>query len=239
MRELPEASGTRSWTGPPGLTPAGRAIVAVAAGLLLGLLAAVLVRHGRPFTLDRSLHGWAVAHRRGPARAVAIAVTDSGTGLFPYALALAAGVIISREARGRTLAAVGAMLFLGAVQLLRLGLATAVGRARPPAADWAVHVSGLAFPSGHTVTSATAAGLLAWALGRRLDGWARTAAVSVLTLWAMAVGMSRVYLGVHWPTDVAGGWLMTVVLFGLAALALHRLRRPADDALTDDQRPAA
>jgi membrane-associated phospholipid phosphatase len=235
MRERSDASGNRSWTGPPALTPAGKTVVAVAAVLFLVLLAAVLAHHGRPFALDRSLHDWSVAHRPGPARTAAVVVTDSGVGLVPYVLALVAGVITGRGARDRTLSAVGAMLLLGVVQLLRLGVAVAVGRARPPAADWAVHVTGLAFPSGHTATSATAAGLLVWALRRRLGGWPRTAAVSVLTLWAVAVGMSRIYLGVHWPTDVAGGWLMTVVLLGLAFSVLPR---PAGDVLVDDRRLA-
>ncbi|MFB9838010.1 phosphatase PAP2 family protein, partial [Actinoallomurus acaciae] len=109
-------------------------------------------------------------------------------------------------------------------------LAVAVGRRRPPAAGWAVHASGFAFPSGHTVTSATAAGLLIWALCRHGGGWPRTVAVALLTVWAVAVGLTRIYLGVHWPTDVAGGWLMTVVVLGLVALVVPRLPavRPRD-----------
>lgn len=223
MRTRPGASDARSWAGPPALTRAGKSVVTVAAVLLLALLVAVLVRHGRPFARDRSLHDWAVAHRSGTARQAATVLTDSGVGLLPYALALAAGVIIGRGARGRTVAAVGAMAFLGVAELLRLWLSIAVGRPRPPASDWAVHATGLAFPSGHTAISATAAGLLIWALWRRLDGWPRAAAVAVPVLWAVGVGLSRIYLGVHWPTDVVGGWLLTIVLLGLAALALRQL----------------
>jgi membrane-associated phospholipid phosphatase len=211
----------------PKRVPARRAwtaTVVVCGGLLLALLAAVLYRHGRPFAVDEALHRWAVAHRPRAARITAADLTDTGVGVVPYALALTAGAITGAGPRGRALAALRAVLFLAAVQLVRLGLAVAVGRRRPPTADWAVHVTGFAFPSGHTVTSATAAGVLIWALYGRLAGWRRALASSVLALWAVAVGLSRVYLGVHWPSDVAGGWLMTVALLGLAALALPRRR---------------
>jgi membrane-associated phospholipid phosphatase len=120
--------------------------------------------------------------------------------------------------------AVRAVAVLLVVQLLRFALVTAVGRPRPPAADWAVHVTGFAFPSGHTVTSATAAGILVWAAYPRLRGAPRVVVVACVTTWALAVGLSRVYLGVHWPTDVVGGWAFTVLLLGAVVLLL---RHPA------------
>ncbi|WP_198545971.1 phosphatase PAP2 family protein [Actinacidiphila yeochonensis] len=79
--------------------------------------------------------------------------------------------------------------------------------ARPPAADWAAHAAGYAFPSGHTSSSAVAAGLLAWGLLRALPPAAGRAGAALCVLAAVAVGCTRVYLGVHWPSDVIGGWL--------------------------------
>jgi membrane-associated phospholipid phosphatase len=188
----------------------GLAGIAVAVFVLL--LATVALRHGRPLPSDIGVHRWAVHHRTGGARRAAVVLTDTGVGAVPYALALVAGVISGSGRYGRALFAVRAMAILLAVQLLRLGLAAAVGRPRPPATDWAVHVSGLAFPSGHTVTSATAAGILLYALWPRLRGLPR----------AVAVGLSRVYLGVHWPTDVIGGWLFVLGLLGATAKILLR-----------------
>lgn len=92
-----------------------------------------------------------------------------------------------------------------------------VGRSRPPLVDAVPPFeSSFSFPSGHTLNSTVVAGMLAYLvvwLSRSL--WVRLAAVAGAILWAGAMGLSRVFLGHHWFTDVAFAWL-----FGLAWLAL-------------------
>jgi undecaprenyl-diphosphatase len=124
--------------------------------------------------------------------------------------------------RGRLPAAAAALGFLAAGQAVRYGVLHVIARPRPPVADWAAPASGYAFPSGHTTTSALAAGLLAWALLRTLRPTRARVAVVLLTCWALAVGASRVYLGVHWATDVLGGWLFALSLLALCAVVIHR-----------------
>ena len=192
--------------------------------MLLALLAMVELRHGCPLPADLAVHRWAVRHRPDLPRRSAAFITATGTGVVPYTLAMVAGVIAGSGPYGRVVTAVRAVAVLLVVQLLRFGLVTAVGRRRPPAADWAVHVTGFAFPSGHTVTSATAAGILIWAAYPRLHGVLRTVFAACVVTWAVAVGLSRVYLGVHWPTDVVGGWAFTAVLLGSVVLLI---RHPA------------
>jgi membrane-associated phospholipid phosphatase len=211
-------------------------IVIASAGLLLALLAMVEVRHGRPLPADLAVHRWAVRHRPGGLRETAAIITATGVGVVPYTLAMVAGIIAGSGPYGRVLMAVRTVAVLLVVQLLRLALVTAVGRQRPPAADWAVHVTGFAFPSGHTVTSATAAGILIWAAYPRLRGVLRTVFVACVATWAVAVGLSRVYLGVHWPTDVVGGWSFTAVLLGSAVLLLRgwTARRRGGDRVPED-----
>lgn len=68
-------------------------------------------------------------------------------------------------------------------------------------------------------------GLLAWLTGRQLDGWQRAALWAVAGLWAGLVGLSRVYLGVHYPSDVLAS-LAVGALYLLAALCVHRVTAP-------------
>ncbi|MFF0398688.1 phosphatase PAP2 family protein [Streptomyces sp. NPDC005248] len=202
---------------------------------LLGLTAVVLTaRHGSVLPIDRAAHTWSLHHRPAALVSAARVVTATGTGVFPYAAAVAAGLTAGRDVRHRLAYAAGALAFLLLGQALRRGLMEAIGRPRPAMGDWATHASGFAFPSGHATTSALTAGLLVAAVGHRerlrraraaAPGRSTgTAAVAVLLgCWAAAVGTSRVLLGVHWATDVVAGWLFAAVWLGLGA-ALIRIR---------------
>ncbi|MFD5438634.1 phosphatase PAP2 family protein [Kitasatospora sp. NPDC127067] len=192
-------------------------VVLVGAWSAFAVVAAVVAAHGwAPFAFEQAAIDWCVAHRPELARAVAMAVTSLGTGVVPYLLALAAGVLTAVGTTGsprRRWTTVRALLlpvvWLALGQLLRQGLMHAFGRPRPPVTDWAFTASGFAFPSGHAFTSALCAGLLALAVARTRPAATRTAVVGAV-LFAGAIGLSRIYLGVHWPLDVLAGWLLAV-----------------------------
>jgi undecaprenyl-diphosphatase len=80
-------------------------------------------------------------------------------------------------------------------------------RPRPELVPHAIYVSGTSFPSGHSMMSAvtflTLGALLARSQGRRR---LKTYFLLLAALLTVMVGLSRIYLGVHWPTDVLAGW---------------------------------
>lgn len=101
------------------------------------------------------------------------------------------------------------------------GMKAAVGRARPHWPDPVDSAGYAAFPSGHAMTAAIVCGAMLWLfLHRTTAGRAwRAAAWAVAVVSVVGVGFTRVYLGVHWASDVVGGWLLGgVVLAGSAAL---------------------
>jgi undecaprenyl-diphosphatase len=96
-----------------------------------------------------------------------------------------------------------------------------VARPRPPG-EPLVSASGYSFPSGHTLNSTATYGLLALvALWSRLPLAIRRAAVIAGVTLPFLVGLSRIALGVHYPTDVLGGWLAGVAFVALAATLIR------------------
>ena len=89
---------------------------------------------------------------------------------------------------------------------LDFGLKFAFHRPRPPIANSTIHTWG--FPSGHTMGSLAIYGLLAYFLLERISSaWARRAIVAATGALVGAIGFSRLYLGAHYISDVAAGFL--------------------------------
>jgi len=98
-------------------------------------------------------------------------------------------------------------------------------RPRPDLVPYSVYVSGASFPSGHSMMSAVTY-LTLGALLARSQERKRIKAYFLLVamLLTFAVGVTRVYLGVHWPTDVLAGWTAGAVWALLCWLAARRLQ---------------
>jgi undecaprenyl-diphosphatase len=103
-----------------------------------------------------------------------------------------------------------------------------VARPRPALWPWLIPTSGWSFPSGHAAAGMALYPLLGW-LGLRGRGRGRTGwALGVLV--GAFVGLSRLYAGVHWPSDVAAGWALGLATSGAAIGWLAR--RGQGSALT-------
>lgn len=129
-----------------------------------------------------------------------------GSGYVVYGLTLILAVVF--YGRGWPEAAVAlAVSTVGAAVLANVDKLL-VGRARPPV-EHLEHVVSESFPSGHsTQASAFYGALLLIFLARRPPGWAAAGAVVALTALVAAIALSRVYLGVHYPSDTIGGVLL-------------------------------
>ncbi|MFD8818964.1 phosphatase PAP2 family protein [Streptomyces sp. NPDC059627] len=196
--------------------------VAFGAWAAFAVLALVVTgRHGAPLGPDRTLLAWSLGHRPDVAVAVARGITATGTGIVPYALVVAAGVAVGRTRRQRLVAALLGAGCLALGQTARRAVLELVARPRPPQADWQTSASGWSFPSGHTTTAALAAGLVILAIWTRAPS-GRTAWCAAVACWGLAVGATRVYLGVHWSTDVIGGWLFAAGWLGVCACVAVR-----------------
>ena len=147
---------------------------------------------------------------------------------------LAIGALIGPWRHGVIGAAVIGLTALG-VEVVKAG----VGRDRPEILDPIVEEHGFSFPSGHATLSMTAYGVLTVLIWRsRIPRPAKVAATAVVVALVFVIGVSRVWLGVHFPVDVIAGWLIGAVIVLLYAdLTRGVSREPVAAAVDAD--PAA
>lgn len=130
-------------------------------------------------------------------------------------------------------------LALGIGELLLYALKVLFDRARPTAGT--LHDAyGASFPSGHSFTALVLYGLLAYLVWQITSkGWARALAVAFAIGATLAVGFSRLYLGVHWLTDVLGGYAAGVawLVFSIALVRFIEARGQHRDAVAPPLHP--
>lgn len=171
--------------------------------------------------LDHAIMAW-VGARHGPGgQRIALQVTALGNTVTLSVLLLWLAALLLATGR-RFDAAVVAAAF-GGGRILNEGLKAMFDRVRPELIDWGTPVVSASFPSAHAMSSAIAYGTLAYMLARTGAGTAlRWAGWAVAGVLAVGVAASRVYLGVHYPTDsaaglIAGGIWTAIVLSAIPA----------------------
>ncbi len=150
----------------------------------------------------------------------------------------AACLLIRRQ---YTLAAYVAVAGAGALILTPV-IKMLVGRLRPDVPNPITTASGSSFPSGHTLNATVFVGVLLLvlmpAIARRWRRWA----VAVAVLLAVLVGFTRAALGVHYLSDIVGGWLLGLAWLGITAHAFGHWRVAAgqpEHSLADGLAPEA
>ena len=176
--------------------------------------------------LDTAVRAWMIAHQNPIVYKIAYVITVIGSpGML--LIALGAGAWFFRRGGRSTAGLVAAApavaaLLSGSVKLL-------IGRTRPAGG---VLLNTYSFPSGHATTSASVAVTLCYVMAREgMISW--TSAIIIGGTVPLVVGLTRLYLDVHWTTDVIGGWAAGLFVAAICAALYEYLRRNAPSDVGD------
>jgi undecaprenyl-diphosphatase len=194
--------------------------------------------------IEQSVHAYVVQR---PALEHALGV--GSTVLHPRVMWVVAGVAaVTLWLRGRRRHAVWAAVTMAVGASIDTPLKELVARARPVFADPVTTAPGYSFPSGHalnTMLIGAGAVVLGWEATRGRP-WRRTALLAGATALMVATGFDRVGLGVHYTSDVVGGWIIglavvcaTTAAFNLGVTPVERdAGEPAHPSPPDNRSPA-
>jgi undecaprenyl-diphosphatase len=206
------------------------ALLLLAFGVLLGLavlsgeLLELAERPDGSTAIDSSITSSVVAHRTGGLTTLARVLSTIGRQTVLVPLTAIVGVLLLAR---RHFVPAGLLVACWGGGLALYSLAKLfVQRQRPPSDIWLIKVVGTSFPSGHATQSVATFVALAL-VGASLLPKCRVGALVAAVVLAAGVGWSRVYLGVHWATDVAAGWVFAGVWVAMV-LWLAVVARPIE-----------
>ena len=226
VRKLPGGEGAVTWS------KANLAFVlfATVALIVVGALTSIaedvyenVTDHDGVATFDRPVLDWAVAHRSPDLNSAVTTFTDIGGPVGMTLLATAVIAALAITYRQWSPVVIGAVGALGSLAMTIAGK-DLVGRARPPQSlavpPYEVSAS---FPSGHTLNATTLTTLVVYlVLIQTTRVWQRVLTVTLGVLFVLSMGLSRVFLGHHWLTDVIAGWAIGLA-WAIAVITAHRL----------------
>jgi membrane-associated phospholipid phosphatase len=202
-----------------------RGLVELFLGVLVPLCGLALlarwVVHPQPPPWDLAVLGWIHSHATPVRDRVAVWITDMGTwgGVTPITIVLVVYLLYRR----RIALTVFVLMAMVGSWILNDAAKAFYGRERPALWNSATREMWFGFPSGHAMGSmalGTVVTILAWRTPYR---WAVLALSAVFIL---TVSTSRLYLGVHYPSDVVAAWLASLAwVIGLRLLLLPRAHR--------------
>jgi undecaprenyl-diphosphatase len=173
--------------------------------------------------VDNAISTWFVGHQNPLMYKIALIATWVGSPAAMVLVAIAAGVWFYGRAGSRKAGVVVAApavggLLSGIIKLL-------YGRARPAGAAL-LNEKTYSFPSGHAATSAAVMVTLCYVLAReRMISW--PTAIVIGGTVPLIVGLTRLYLNVHWFTDVIAGWTVGLFVAAISAALYEWLRKSA------------
>lgn len=197
------------------------ALVAAALLLLAGLLIGVAWTGGF-VGRDAAALAEATEERTGTLTTAAVTLTEIGNTVASATIAVvAAGVCWWR---GRRDEAVYLVATMATASLVFTVVKRLLERPRPPASAQVIRETNESLPSGHATMAAVVLASIVVVAWPHLAARGRTLLVAVAVLWAGAVGATRIYLGVHWFSDVLAGWTLGLAWAAVGATGLFAWR---------------
>jgi undecaprenyl-diphosphatase len=195
------------------------------AALLTALTALVIAvhSHGWVTRLDTATTSWLVAHRSVGFDVAASVITDLGSPIATAAAGAICAALLCWRARS-TIPGIIVIGTVGAAALASTALKAVVDRPRPPLQWQIVLETDPSFPSGLVTGTAALLGIIAVCVGTARSRTVRAWLASGVVTGVLVIAGTRLYLGVHWLTDVIAGALLATVFVTIGAAvfaALH------------------
>jgi membrane-associated phospholipid phosphatase len=222
----------------------GRSVyTAVGIFLIAGVLVAIagtvgfaklaeIVREGYTQQFDTAVLHWLGAHHTPMLTTIMTEVTPLGTGIVVLVVVGVTSAFLWHTEHKHS-----ARMLLAATAgniLLNNGLKLLFDRERPAVFEWGTHAASSSFPSGHAMSATVVFGTVAYLLARlQKHVWSRAITLLLAVVMIALICLTRLYLGVHYPSDVLGGIVVGLAWSGFcmatleASLALARRRAPA------------
>jgi undecaprenyl-diphosphatase len=199
------------------------------------------VRAGGTQSFDNSVMQWMAAHQSPQLQTVMLEVTSLGTGTVVTMIVLIAGLFLWLNHHKHSAILLAAATIGGIVldELLKIGF----NRPRPQVFKWGTYAVSSSFPSGHAMSSIVVYGTVAYLAARlQQNVRSRILTMSLAAIIIILICLSRLYLGVHYPSDVLAGLVIGLAwaAFCMAMLeALQLYAKYNEPQMLEDERPAA
>ncbi|HEY0305326.1 MAG TPA: phosphatase PAP2 family protein [Longimicrobiales bacterium] len=199
----------------------GMVVAAVGVGIFAGI--AEGVEEGVTQSFDESVLHWFATHRTPFLDEAMLEITTLGAGLVLVMIVLIASVFLwQTQHKWSTY-----LLLLATLggKLLNTSLKLFYDRPRPSVVESLTDVHSTSFPSGHAMSSMVVYGSVAYLVGRLEPGkqlkWTTWIIAGIVIL---AIGLSRMYLGVHYPSDVVAGFIAGLAWVGFLVASMRALQ---------------
>jgi undecaprenyl-diphosphatase len=197
------------------------------------------VRSGRAQAFDDAVLRWIGSYRHPVLDSVMLEITALGTGTVVVMVVAVAALFLWLSQHKHSAILLG-VATAGAIVLNNL-LKAGFERPRPDVIEWSTHASFYSFPSGHAMSATVVYSTAAYLAARlQRSHRARVAVMATALIVIVLIAVSRLYLGVHYPSDVIAGMVIGLAWAGFCMATLEAIQlyaRSSEPQLLEEEKP--